>query len=74
MTYYRLMATHPPFPPEIWDRTPHEAQAYLLALEAYVATDGVRTAEDGGSHSRGRVAGEGDRGLANEFIEWVKRG
>lgn len=31
------MATHPPLPPEIWHRTPREAQDYILALEARVA-------------------------------------
>jgi len=37
MSYDRPMATHPPLPPEIWDRTPREAQDYILALEARVA-------------------------------------
>jgi transposase len=31
------MATHRPLPSGIWDRTPPEAQAYILALEARVA-------------------------------------
>lgn len=31
------MATHPPVPPEIWDRTPREAQESILALAARVA-------------------------------------
>jgi transposase len=31
------MSTYQPLPPDIWDRTPHEAQAYILALEARVA-------------------------------------
>lgn len=37
MPYDRLMATQPPLPPEIWNRTPREAQEYILALEARVA-------------------------------------
>jgi transposase len=37
MTYHRLMETHRPFPPEIWDHTPPEVQAYILALEARIA-------------------------------------
>jgi transposase len=32
------MDTKPPLPPEIWERTPPEAQAYILHLEARVAT------------------------------------
>ena len=32
------MDTKPLLPPEIWDRTPPEAQAYILALEARVTT------------------------------------
>lgn len=32
------MATPSSLPPEIWARTPHEAQEYILALEARVAT------------------------------------
>jgi transposase len=31
------MTTHRPLPSDIWDRTPPEAQAYILALEARVA-------------------------------------
>src|SRR5712692_10521636 len=31
------MDTHSPLPPAIWDRTPPEAQAYILHLEARVA-------------------------------------
>lgn len=31
------MATSPPLPSEIWERTPREAQEYILALEARVA-------------------------------------
>ena len=38
MPYYRSMATHSPLPPEIWDRTPREAQEYILALKARVAS------------------------------------
>lgn len=37
MTYHHLMETQRPFSPEIWDRTPPEVQAYILALEARVA-------------------------------------
>lgn len=37
MPYDRSMATHLPLPPEIWRRTPREAQDYILALEARVA-------------------------------------
>lgn len=37
MTYHRHMAPHRPFPPDIWDRTPPEVQAYILALEARIA-------------------------------------
>ena len=37
MTYYRLMTTHRPFSPAIWDHTPRAVQDYLLALEARVA-------------------------------------
>jgi transposase len=37
MPYDRSMAAHPPLPPEIWHRTPREAQDYILALEARVA-------------------------------------
>lgn len=37
MTYDRLMATHPSLPSELWHRTPHEVQDYILALEARVA-------------------------------------
>jgi transposase len=32
------MTTHRPFPSDIWARTPHEAQEYILALEARVAS------------------------------------
>ena len=32
------MDTTPPLPPEIWERTPPEAQAYILHLAARVAT------------------------------------
>jgi hypothetical protein len=32
------MDTTPPLPPEIWDRTPPEAQEYILELEARVTT------------------------------------
>lgn len=32
------MDTHPALPPEIWERTPPEVQAYILHLEARVAT------------------------------------
>ena len=38
MPYDRLMATHPSLPSELWNRTPHEVQDYILALEARVAT------------------------------------
>jgi len=31
------MDTHPTFPPELWDRTPPEVQAYIRALEARLA-------------------------------------
>jgi transposase len=31
------MDTHPIFPPELWDRTPPEVQAYIRALEARLA-------------------------------------
>ena len=37
MPYDRSMATHSPLPPEIWRRTPREAQDYILALAARVA-------------------------------------
>lgn len=37
MPYDRSMAMHLPLPPEIWHRTPREAQDYILALEARVA-------------------------------------
>src|SRR5919108_3097984 len=32
------METHPGLPPELWDQTPPEVQAYIRALEARVAT------------------------------------
>ena len=38
MPYDRLMATHPSLPSELWNRTPHEVQDYILALETRVAT------------------------------------
>lgn len=38
MPYDRPMATQLPLPPEIWHRTPREAQEYILALEARVAS------------------------------------
>ena len=37
MPYDRRMASHPSLPSELWDRTPREVQAYILALEARVA-------------------------------------
>jgi transposase len=37
MPYDCLMATHPSLPSELWERTPREVQAYILALEARVA-------------------------------------
>jgi transposase len=37
MTYHRLMETHRPFPPELWEQTPPEVQAYIQALEARIA-------------------------------------
>lgn len=37
MPYDRLMATPPSLASELWDRTPREVQAYILALEARVA-------------------------------------
>jgi hypothetical protein len=30
------MDAKPPLPPEVWERTPVEAQAYILALDARV--------------------------------------
>jgi len=32
------MVTSPPVPPEMWARTPPEAQAYIRVLEAHVAS------------------------------------
>src|SRR5688500_12008690 len=37
MPYDRLMTTPPSLPSELWNRTPHEVQDYILALEARVA-------------------------------------
>jgi transposase len=45
MTYYLLMATYPPLPAELWERTPCEAQEYILALEARVAALEARVQE-----------------------------
>jgi hypothetical protein len=32
------METHPGLPPELWDQTPPEVQAYIRVLEARVET------------------------------------
>jgi transposase len=38
MAYPVAMDTHPTLPPELWDQTPPEVQAYIQALEAQLAT------------------------------------
>ena len=38
MAYSVTMATSPALPPEVWERTPPAAQAYIRALEARVET------------------------------------
>jgi transposase len=37
MPYDHLITPHPSLPSELWDRTPHAVQDYILALEARVA-------------------------------------
>jgi len=38
MAYPVAMDTHPSLPPELWERTPPEVQAYIWALEARIVT------------------------------------
>jgi transposase len=38
MAYPVAMNTHPTLPPELWEQTPPEVQAYIRALEARIAT------------------------------------
>ena len=38
MAYPVAMDTHPSLPPELWERTPPEVQAYIRALEARIVT------------------------------------
>ena len=38
LSYPRAMETHPGLPPELWNQTPPEVQAYIRVLEARVET------------------------------------
>src|SRR5918996_5072603 len=38
MAYPVAMDTHPSLPPELWERTPPEVQAYIRTLESRIAT------------------------------------